>query len=478
MPSPGPGYNYVALRELRINNIIAFEPGQWVPDSTIATQGWSVGSDISAPGTVVPTGQMLTSLNYGSYLDTKYGSNGQTVALLGDSITANNGVLNGTQDPGVATTLQRYHNALGWFTWANIRLGHRLIVARQAGIAGERSDQILTRVDTQILTMNPLPAWCTVMAGTNDINQMATLPMTSAQSIANLTAIYTKLRGAGIKIIACTVLGSTNFTGAQLQMLADINAFIRNYASTNPGVVLVDWDAYWADPTTGNPVAGYAVDGVTHPGPVGASRLGKVMADALSPFVLGSRAMASSNANPNNLSSNPNMLGAVTTGFPAGVSGTAATGLAFSWSGTAGVAAVSKVSPRSDLVQGEWQQIQMTTGGHLIVRLPDATTGFAAGDRVYAELEFETDPGWTAPTWFFLTMSAFASPTSGFTADAYNASINGDANFVAPPSGVLRTPPITVPSVSSNILRAGFEFQAIGTVRIGRFRIMKAPAGW
>jgi hypothetical protein len=61
MTSPGPGYNYVALRELRINNVIAFEPGQWVPDTTIATQGWSVGTHVSAPGVVVPTPQLLTT---------------------------------------------------------------------------------------------------------------------------------------------------------------------------------------------------------------------------------------------------------------------------------------------------------------------------------------------------------------------------------------------------------------------------------
>jgi hypothetical protein len=60
MTSPGPGYNYVALRELRINNVIAFEPGQWVPDSTIASQGWTVGTDVHAPGAVVPSPTALT----------------------------------------------------------------------------------------------------------------------------------------------------------------------------------------------------------------------------------------------------------------------------------------------------------------------------------------------------------------------------------------------------------------------------------
>jgi hypothetical protein len=67
MTSPGPGYNYVAVRELRINGIIAFETGMWVPDSTIASQGWSVGTDVSAPGAVTPTAQLLTSINFGDY---------------------------------------------------------------------------------------------------------------------------------------------------------------------------------------------------------------------------------------------------------------------------------------------------------------------------------------------------------------------------------------------------------------------------
>jgi hypothetical protein len=72
MTSPGPGYNYVALRELRINNVIAFEPGQWVPDSTIATQGWVVNTDISAPGAVIPSPAPLTTTNYSTYLDGNY----------------------------------------------------------------------------------------------------------------------------------------------------------------------------------------------------------------------------------------------------------------------------------------------------------------------------------------------------------------------------------------------------------------------
>jgi hypothetical protein len=60
MPSPGPGYNYVAMHDLYVNGVHAFQPGMWVPDSTIASQGWTVGTDVSAPGAVVPSPTALT----------------------------------------------------------------------------------------------------------------------------------------------------------------------------------------------------------------------------------------------------------------------------------------------------------------------------------------------------------------------------------------------------------------------------------
>lgn len=52
MPS---GYDYYALRNLYVGLILAFTPGQTVPDTTVSAQGWVTGLDVEPIGTPPPT---------------------------------------------------------------------------------------------------------------------------------------------------------------------------------------------------------------------------------------------------------------------------------------------------------------------------------------------------------------------------------------------------------------------------------------
>lgn len=60
------GYDYYALRPLYINagtnSILAFSPGQLVPDLTVTNQGWVVGTDVAAVGDAPPTPQLFQIL--------------------------------------------------------------------------------------------------------------------------------------------------------------------------------------------------------------------------------------------------------------------------------------------------------------------------------------------------------------------------------------------------------------------------------
>jgi len=108
---------------------------------------------------------------------------------------------------------------------------------------------------------------------------------------------------------------------------------------------------------------------------------------------------------------------------------------------------------------------------------------FAVGDKLYAELEFETDDDWTACTEFSLQL--FASGDATVTTGIYQVmdmmQRSGVTTFGGNPRrGVLRTPALAIPAGvtvgSSGQIRALLNFNGIGTVRIARFAVRKVAA--
>lgn len=53
------GYDYVAAVPLYIGHVLAFNVGAPVPNSTVTSQGWQVGVDVTVPGAVTPTVQTV-----------------------------------------------------------------------------------------------------------------------------------------------------------------------------------------------------------------------------------------------------------------------------------------------------------------------------------------------------------------------------------------------------------------------------------
>jgi lysophospholipase L1-like esterase len=138
---------------------------------------------------------------------------GDKIAFLGDSITqAGQGgpsgyarrVESGLQANGIKITL----------------IG--------AGISGHKSDQMLERLDRDVISKKP--DWMTLSCGVNDVWHGANgVPLPAYKK--NITEIIDKAQGAGIKvmILTATVIGE-ELGNDNNKKLADYNAFLRTLA--------------------------------------------------------------------------------------------------------------------------------------------------------------------------------------------------------------------------------------------------------
>lgn len=146
-----------------------------------------------------------------------------------------------------------------------------------AGISGNRTDEMLARIGTDVVAHSP--DITVVQGGGNDITQ----GRSSAQVIASLSGIYDALEAAGSRIIATTVLPSVNMdTAGEQTAIGEVNAWVRAHYSDWSGAYLADWNPPMTDGVDEwVPHVGYTSDGV-HPDTDG----GVVMAGVLSPVLL------------------------------------------------------------------------------------------------------------------------------------------------------------------------------------------------
>jgi len=203
---------------------------------------------------------------------------GNTIISLGDSLSENGFTLT-TVNPGFSD--------YGWQTWANMFIGGRLNWIRNAGVIGERSDQILARVGSDVIPYSP--TFCTVLAGRNDNNQGVAVSVVKQ----NLQAIYTQLLSAGIQVIAVTL--QPVYTGAAISPPStansawenELNVWIREYATNTPGMILADFAQVFIDPLQSPNIAkvGYCKTDNVHFSPKGARAVGAYFASLISPLV-------------------------------------------------------------------------------------------------------------------------------------------------------------------------------------------------
>lgn len=106
-----------------------------------------------------------------------------------------------------------------------------------AGVGGQRTDEILARVERDVIAHDP--DWATVLAGTNDIGQ----GIDALTTIANLTSIFDTLADAGIRIVAITIPPMVMLDPAELAAHEAVNAWLRDEVEGRWDARLADWNA-------------------------------------------------------------------------------------------------------------------------------------------------------------------------------------------------------------------------------------------
>lgn len=154
---------------------------------------------------------------------------GPTVVALGDSTTA------GT--PGFRSPVEAPPSGSG-----NVesQYAHWLMRAHpewnvlNRGVNGERTDQIRSRFDRDVRVVRPDAV--VIIAGVNDVYQGR-----SASAVQRgLAMLYDSARGAGIAVVAGTILPYNTATGAQHRARRAVNAWIREYTAAHPDVIYCD----------------------------------------------------------------------------------------------------------------------------------------------------------------------------------------------------------------------------------------------
>lgn len=392
-----------------------------------------------------------------------------TVVLLGDSLVNRTCVLPGETPSGSFPPAYGYSHQ-GFWAWAQIQMRHRLTLLKEAGVSGQTASQIAARVATDVIPL--APEWCVLRAGTNDVIVATTGqgPAVAASAIATIRSMVLALRAASIRVALFTVppLGGGGASIERDQAIATINRGILRMAREIPGLVVVNTFAVLADPATGRPRTGsMEADGV-HMSPYGSAMEAKVLVAALAPGLPPVDDLLGSNVDDTNLLTNGM--------FDGSVSGIATGWGIYNQASNATVAG-SKVASTDDY-PGSWQQVALTSGNVLLTspHVVMATKGLVEGDRVFAQLEFETDPGATAINHFYLdlrfrTTGAFQLSTR----DLMTISTPWPVAYL-PRSGVLRTPVVAIPAVSDRVELTLMLDGAGITARVRRAQVIKVPA--
>lgn len=150
---------------------------------------------------------------------------GQTVAFLGDSITQGGAATSGGYVRLVASGLAP--NGVD-------------IQVVPAGISGHKSNQMLARLEKDVLSKKP--DWMTLSCGVNDVWH-GERGVSLEDYKTNITAIVDKCRAAGVKVMILTATQiKLPLENAENTKLAAYNAFLRDLAKER-GLPLADLSA-------------------------------------------------------------------------------------------------------------------------------------------------------------------------------------------------------------------------------------------
>lgn len=140
--------------------------------------------------------------------------NGDTIAFLGDSITQNG-----------------YSNPAGYVNLVidGLKKAQINVVAIPAGVSGNKSNQMLARIDQDVLSKKP--QWMTLSCGVNDVwHGEHGVPLEAYKT--NIVALVDKADAAGVKVVilTSTMIMEGEPDSANNQKLAAYNTFLRALA--------------------------------------------------------------------------------------------------------------------------------------------------------------------------------------------------------------------------------------------------------
>ena len=165
------------------------------------------------------------------------GDSSLKILAIGDSTTA------GT--PGFLSSAEAPPNGRGdvesQYAFWMMKLHPTWDVANR-GVNGQRSDEILGRLEEEIESFGP--EMVIVLAGVNDLYQG-----TSAESVkGNLKEMYQISKERNLKVVACTILPYDSAGKTVRERMTDVNQWIKDY-SKEQGFVFCDTFKVLEDPS-------------------------------------------------------------------------------------------------------------------------------------------------------------------------------------------------------------------------------------
>jgi hypothetical protein len=283
---------------------------------------------------------------------------GYKVALLGASITANNGDSSLVNNP-VGGASSHGPSTVGIVTWANMVLRQPLDLAINVSQGGLTSSQILGNVNAA-LAVNPNYVighdwWI------NDI--LGSVSIVTSQ--ANTLAIIAACNVAGATVIMTDYLPLASYTtGAMIAQHFAMMDWARSIQ--NRGFMFVPICDDIVDTATGYPLTNYTYDGA-HPSPLGAHALGLRLAEQIGHLFRGANVrqpVATSVDAGSGFKGNPKEL--VANPMPYGTLG-AGTAAFYALSGTG--TPVGSIVAATDHPNLLWQRCTFTTDGYILVSI-------------------------------------------------------------------------------------------------------------
>lgn len=456
----------------------------------------------SQTGQIIKVSRVAESGYFGTHQITTVGGNA-TFPVPGDTPSPATSRVRGDGVGAYTTFLAQYVNrnaSRGWLHLANYRAGGELFhVVNNAAYGGDTTWGMLERIDHPDWGVTPYQAeWVSVFGGINDL----TSGVSAATVIKNLREIYDYLRSRNYSIIAITlcpvIAGHAGHGVVEIdEGILTVNDWIRQYARTQPKMMLWDFFSVINDPTAATPTG---KTGYIHPtdfihfSPRGAWELSSLILSAcqnmlpavqntLPSSVADSRAF-SATIRQNQL--NPLMQG--TTGPKAGVaSGTVPDNWTVSHTSSASSTAVASVVARTVADHGDaignMCQVVLTINADgesgFCRNTPSNNSTLEVGAWYYAEAAIR-----------LINWADMEMPNLTYTMTVDGVSTGAVACQSAPskawgeqPTGlttnlVMRTPNFYVPAGTSASGTMGVSWKscaasASGTIQIGRAHLRK-----